>query len=84
MRHRRESPSVDVTRRISPVVARTLDIPHSDAANVAGAFPDGHSALMLVSARLRHIAGMRWGSRCYLDMERLREPVKDETLIATA
>ena len=51
---------------------------------VVGAFPDGHSALMLVSARLRHIAGTRWGSRCYLDMERLREPVEQETLIATA
>jgi transposase-like protein len=51
---------------------------------VVGAFPDGHSALMLVSARLRHIAGTRWGSRCYLDMERLREPIEQETLIATA
>lgn len=51
---------------------------------VVGAFPDGHSALMLVSARLRHIAGTRWGSRCYLDMERLREPAEQETLIATA
>jgi transposase-like protein len=51
---------------------------------VVGAFPDGHSALMLVAARLRHIAGTRWGSRCYLDMERLREPAEQETSIATA
>jgi len=28
---------------------------------VVGAFPDGNSALMLVAARLRHIAGTRWG-----------------------
>jgi len=28
---------------------------------VVGAFPDGNSALMLVAARLRHIAGSRWG-----------------------
>jgi putative transposase len=27
---------------------------------VVGAFPDGRSALMLVAARLRHIAGTRW------------------------
>jgi transposase-like protein len=40
---------------------------------VVGAFPDGRSALMLVSARLRHIAGTRWGTKRYLDMERLRE-----------
>ena len=40
---------------------------------VVGAFPDGQSALMLVAARLRHTAGTRWGSRRYLDMNRLRE-----------
>jgi putative transposase len=51
---------------------------------VVGAFPDGRSALMLVAARLRHIAGTKWGSRCYLDMERLREPVEDAPLAATA
>jgi putative transposase len=40
---------------------------------VVGNFPDGNSAVMLVAARLRHIAGTRWGKRVYLDMERLRE-----------
>jgi len=40
---------------------------------VVGAFPDGRSALMLVAARLRHIAGTRWGTKRYLDMQRLRE-----------
>jgi putative transposase len=40
---------------------------------VVGNFPDGKSAVMLVAARLRHIAGTRWGKRAYLDMERLRE-----------
>lgn len=29
---------------------------------VVGAFPDGQSALMLVAARLRHIAGTKWGN----------------------
>jgi transposase-like protein len=41
--------------------------------NVVGAFPDGNSALMLVAARLRHIAGTRWSSKRYLNMELLRE-----------
>ena len=40
---------------------------------VVGAFPDGRSALMLVAARLRHVVGTRWGTKRYLDMERLRE-----------
>ena len=40
---------------------------------VVGAFPDGNSALMLVAARLRHIAGTKWGTRKYLDMTRLKE-----------
>jgi transposase-like protein len=40
---------------------------------VVGSFPDGESALMLVAARLRYVAGGRWGTRRYLDMSRLRE-----------
>jgi len=28
----------------------------------AGNFPDGQSALMPVAARLRHIAGTKWGT----------------------
>jgi len=36
---------------------------------VVGAFPDGESALMLVAARLRHVAGTRWGTRKYLDIK---------------
>lgn len=45
---------------------------------VVGAFPDGHAALMLVAARLRHVAGSRWGTRQYMDMERLREHEHEE------
>lgn len=40
---------------------------------VVGSFPDGRSALMLVAARLRHIAGTRWGLRRYMNMDRLKE-----------
>lgn len=38
---------------------------------VVGNFPDGRSALMLVAARLRYIAGKEWGNRRYMDMSRL-------------
>ena len=48
---------------------------------VVGAFPDGQSALMLVAARLRHIAGTKWGIKRYMKMERLFEA---ETLSASA
>ena len=40
---------------------------------VVGAFPDGRSALMLVAARLRHIAATRWATKKYLDMTHLQE-----------
>jgi len=44
---------------------------------VVGAFPDGQSALMLVSARLRHVSATRWGTRQYLNMDRLTENLAD-------
>jgi transposase-like protein len=40
--------------------------------NVVGNFPDGKSALMLVSARLRYLGGKAWGTKRYLNMEHLR------------
>jgi transposase-like protein len=40
---------------------------------VVGNFPDGKSALMLVAARLRYLAGTSWGSKRYLDMSLLIE-----------
>ena len=46
---------------------------------VVGAFPDGKSALMLVAARLRHIAGTKWGTRKYMDMTRLTEQQQEAT-----
>jgi putative transposase len=45
---------------------------------VVGAFPDGNSALMLVAARLRHIASTKWGKRRYLVMDALLNPAKQE------
>ena len=39
---------------------------------VVGNFPDGRSAMMLVSARLRHVAATQRGSRRYLDTDKLQ------------
>ena len=38
-----------------------------------GTFPDGKSALMLVTARLKYVAESEWGSRRYLDVTLLEE-----------
>jgi len=51
---------------------------------VVGAFPDGHSALMLCAARLRHIAGTHWGSKRYLNMDLLREQELEQSMAAEA
>ena len=40
---------------------------------VVGAFPDGSSCLNLAAARLRHIAGTQWSTRCYMNMAPLKE-----------
>ena len=34
-------------------------------------FPDGNSALMLVFARLRYVAGTQWGNKKYMNMMHL-------------
>ena len=47
---------------------------------VVGAFPDGNSALMLVCARLRHVAGTQWGSKKYMNMKHL-EAMERELLV---
>ena len=48
---------------------------------VVGCFPDGNSALMLVCARLRHVAGTQWGNKKYMNMKHL-EAVLEDTSIA--
>ena len=40
---------------------------------VVGTFPDGNSALMLVTARLKYIVEHEWGKRRHLDMSKLDE-----------
>ena len=46
--------------------------------NAVGCFPDGTSALMLSAARLRHVAGGKWGTQQYLNMKRLEEQKRHE------
>ena len=41
---------------------------------VVGCFPDGSSALMLVCARLCHVAGTPWGNKKYMNMKHLQQP----------
>jgi transposase-like protein len=45
---------------------------------VVGAFPDGNSALILVCARLRYIAGKNWGVKRYMDMQRLQQHLLEQ------
>ena len=48
---------------------------------VVGAFPNGHSALMLVEARLRHIAGTKWGTKKYVDTGLLEQGRRERTVL---
>ena len=45
---------------------------------VVGSFPDGESALMLVCARLRHVASSDWGTKRYLNMDHLKSMLISE------
>lgn len=47
---------------------------------VVGAFPDGNSALMLVCARLRHVAGTQWGCKKYMNMKHLEALEQDQAV----
>ena len=51
---------------------------------VVGTFPDGHSALMLVCARLRYVASTDWGTKRYLNMKHLTSMIisEEENVIA--
>ncbi len=40
-------------------------------------FPDGNSTLMLVCARLRHVAGTQWGNKKYMNTKHLEASLED-------
>jgi putative transposase len=50
---------------------------------VVGAFPDARSCLNLAAARLRHIAGTKWSTKRYMNMDLLTQ-MRDQTASASA
>ena len=49
---------------------------------VVGTFPDGDSALMLVCARVRHVAGTQWGNKKYMNMKHLDTAAHDDFMVS--
>ena len=47
---------------------------------LVGIFPDGNSALMLVCARLRHVAGTQRGNKKYMNMKHLETAPEDASI----
>lgn len=45
-----------------------------------GSFPDGNSALMLICARPRHVAGTQWGKKKHMNMKRLEVAFEDASI----
>ena len=45
-----------------------------------GSFPDGNSALMLVCARLHHVAGTQWVNKKYMTMKYLEAAVEGTSI----
>ncbi len=70
--HRKRIRTNNVLERIMKEIRRRT--------RVVGAFPDGNSALMLCAARLRHIAGTRWGQLRYLNIDLLKEQEAEKQL----
>ena len=67
--------------KVSPATISELNREIRRRTRVVGTFPDGNSALMLVCARLRHVAGTQWGCKKYMNMKHL-EAVMDDASIA--
>jgi transposase-like protein len=75
-KHRRQIRTNNPLERIMREIRRR--------SRVVGCFPDGQSALMLAAARLRYIAGTKWGTRRYMNMRRLREFKQEREAAAEA
>ena len=61
-------PSEHWTRICTNNVIERLNREIRRRTRVAGCFPDGNSALMLVCARLRHVARTQWDNKKYMNM----------------
>ena len=47
---------------------------------VVGSLLDGNSALMLLCAWLRHVAGTQWGNKKYMNMKHLEAAIEDVSI----
>ena len=75
-----EFPSEHWTRIRTNNVIERLNREIRRRTRVVGCFPDGNSALMLVCARLRHVAGTQWGNKKYMNMKHLEALLNDAFL----
>ena len=73
-------PSEHWTRIRSNNVIERLNREIRRRTRVVGCFPDGNSALMLVCARLRHVAGTQWGNKKYMNMKHLETAPEDASI----
>lgn len=73
-------PSEHWTRIRTNNVMERLNLEIRRRTRVVGSFPDGNSALMLVCARLRHVAGTQWGKKKYMNMKHLETSVEDTSI----
>ena len=75
-------PSADWTKIRTNNVIERLNREIRRRTRVVGTFPDGNSALMLVCARLRHVAGTQWGNKKYMSMKHLEALTDDASVTA--
>ncbi len=73
-------PSEHWTRIRTNNVIKRLNREIRRRTRVAGGFPDGNSALMLVYARLRYVASTQWGNKKYMNMKYLKAALKDTSI----
>ena len=73
-------PSEHWTRIRTNNVIERLNRESRRRTRVVGTFPDGNSALMLVCARLRHVAGAQWGNKKYMNMKHLEAALDDASI----
>ena len=73
-------PSEHWTRIRTNNVFERLNRESSRHTRVVGTFLDGNSALVLVCARLRHVAGTQWGNKKYMNMKHLEATFEDTSI----
>jgi transposase-like protein len=67
--HRRRIRTNNMIERLNREIRRRT--------RVVGAFPDGKSALMLITARIRYVTANDWSTPRYLDMSRLHDTIQE-------